>query len=165
MWYRPFGTPDVSPRPTVRFLFETGPVVRVTRFLVFCHVSDRERELPISYDIDPKRGLVTSRLWEVVTNDEVDEHNQRLRTDPQFDPDYRQLVDLSGITEIRITTPKVTAAAQDQYFTPGSRRAFVALTDATFGMARMFATRAEAAGGQTIKVFRDRKTAEEWLGI
>jgi len=32
-------------------------------------------------------------------------------------------------------------------------------------MARMFATRAEVAGGQTIKVFRDRKKAEEWLGI
>ena len=118
--------------------------------------------MPISYDIDKKQRLVTSRLWEVVTNDEVDDHNRRLRTDPDFDPGYRQLIDLSGITEIRITTPKVTAAAQDQYFTPGTRRAFVALTDATFGMARMFATRAEASG-QTVEVFRDRKKAEEWL--
>ncbi len=118
--------------------------------------------MPISYDIDKKQRLVTSRLCEVVTNDEVDDHNRRLRTDPDFDPGYRQLIDLSGITEIRITTPKVTAAAQDQYFTPGTRRAFVALTDATFGMARMFALRAEASG-QTIEVFRDRKQAEEWL--
>jgi len=118
--------------------------------------------LPISYDIDKKRRLVTSRLWEVVTNDEVDDHNRRLRTDPDFDPGYRQLIDLSGITEIRITTPKVTAAAQDQYFTPGTRRAFIAPTDATFGMARMFALRAEASG-QTVEVFRDRKKAEEWL--
>ncbi len=118
--------------------------------------------MPISYDIDKKRRLVTSRLWEVVTNDEVDDHNRRLRTDPDFDPGYRQLIDLSGITEIRITTPKVTAAAQDQYFTPGTRRAFVATTDATFGMARMFATRAEPSG-QTVEVFRDRRKAEEWL--
>jgi hypothetical protein len=118
--------------------------------------------LPISYDIDKKQRLVTSRLWEVVTNDEVDDHNRRLRTDPDFDPGYRQLIDLSGITEIRITTPKVTAAAQDQYFAPGTRRAFIAPTDATFGMARMFATRAEASG-QTVEVFRDRKQAEEWL--
>jgi len=118
--------------------------------------------MPISYDIDKKQRLVTSRLCEVVTNDEVDDHNRRLRTDPDFDPGYRQLIDLSGITEIRITTPKVTAAAQDQYFTPGTRRAFVATTDATFGMARMFALRAEASG-QTVEVFRDRKQAEEWL--
>ena len=118
--------------------------------------------MSISYDIDKKQRLVTSRLWEVVTNDEVDDHNRRLRTDPDFDPGYRQLIDLSGITEIRITTPKVTAAAQDQYFTPGTRRVFVATTDATFGMARMFALRAEASG-QTVEVFRDRKQAEEWL--
>jgi hypothetical protein len=120
--------------------------------------------LPISYDIDKKRRLVTSRLWEVVTNEEVDDHNRRLRTDPEFDPDYRQLIDLSGITEIRITTPKVTAAAHDQYFTPGTRRAFFARTDATFGMARMFATHAESSG-QTIEVFRDRRKAEEWLSL
>ena len=118
--------------------------------------------MAISYDIDKKQRLVTSRLCEVVTNDEVDDHNRRLRTDPDFDPGYRQLIDLSGITEIRITTPKVTAAAQDQYFTPGTRRAFVATKDATFGMARMFATRADPSG-QTVEVFRDRKKAEEWL--
>ena len=118
--------------------------------------------MPISYDIDKKQRLIISLLWDVVTNDEVDDHNQRLRNDPDFDPGNRQLIDLSGITEIRVTTPKVTAAAQDQYFTPGTRRVFVAPTDATFGMARMFAMRAEA-GGQTIEVFRDRKKAEEWL--
>src|SRR5206468_766239 len=121
-------------------------------------------EVPISYDIDPNERLVVSRLSGVVTNDEVQIHNSSLPTDPQFDPSYRQLIDLSGITEIRITTDTVTTAAQNQYFTPGTRRAFVATSDATFGMARMFAMRAEA-GGQTIEVFRDRKKAENWLGI
>ena len=118
--------------------------------------------MPITYDIDKKQQLVISRLWDVVTNDEVDNHNRTLRTDPDFDPSYRQLIDVSGITEIRITTSKVTAAAQDQYFTPGTRRAFFAPADVTFGLARKFATHAEM-GGQTIEVFRDRKKAEEWL--
>ena len=120
--------------------------------------------MPISYEIDPNQRLVISRLSGVVIDDEVRNHNERLRTDPQFDPNYRQLIDLTGITEVLVATPTVTAAAQDQYFTPGSRRAFVASTDTTFGLARMFALRAEA-GGQTIEVFRDRKKAEEWLGI
>ncbi|MFL5483656.1 MAG: hypothetical protein ACJ8AK_15850 [Gemmatimonadaceae bacterium] len=118
--------------------------------------------MSISYDIDKKKQLVTSRLSEVVTNEQVDDHNRTLRTDPDFDPGYRQLIDLTAITEIRITTPKVTAAARDQYFTPGTRRAFVAPTDVTFGMARMFAIHAEA-NGQTIEVFRDRQEAEDWL--
>ena len=113
--------------------------------------------MPITYDIDKKQRLVVSRLWDVVTNDEVDKHNRSLRSDPDFDPSYRQLIDLSGITEIRVTTPKVTATAH-----PGTRRAFFAPADAAFGLARKFATHAEA-GGQTIEVFRDRKKAEEWL--
>jgi hypothetical protein len=120
--------------------------------------------LSISYEIDHSQRLVTSRLSGVVTNDEVRDHNERLRTDPEFDPGYRQLIDLSGITEVRVTTPTVTSAAQDQYFAPGSRRAFFAPSDVTFGLARMFALYAES-GGQTIEVFRDRRQAEEWLGI
>ena len=160
--------------PTGRlFQDESGNTIAVTARTVTatpssgrtCYLlSDiRQRpELPISYDIDKKQRLVVSRLWDVVTNDEVDDHNRALRADPDFDPSYRQLIDLSGITEIRITTPKVTTVAQDQYFTPGTRRAFFAPADVAFGLARMFATRAEAAG-QTIGVFRDRKKAEEWL--
>jgi hypothetical protein len=118
--------------------------------------------LPASYDIDKKERLVTSRLWGPVTEDEVHDHNTRLRNDPAFDPGYRQLVDLTEITEIRVSSSTVNVAAMDQFFTPGTRRAFLASSDATFGMARMFALRAEGSG-QTIEVFRDRKKAEEWL--
>ena len=105
---------------------------------------------------------MTSRLWGSVTEDEVHDHNTRLRNDPAFDPDYRQLVDLTGITEIRVSSKTVTVTAMDQFFTPGTRRAFVASSDATFGMARVFQLQAEGLG-QTIEVFRDRKKAEEWL--
>jgi hypothetical protein len=118
--------------------------------------------LPASYDIDKNQRLVTSRLWGSVTEDEVHDHNTRLRKDPAFDPGYRQLVDLTGITEIRVSSRTVNVTAMDQFFTPGTRRAFLASSDATFGMARMFALHAEGSG-QTIEVFRDRKKAEEWL--
>ena len=107
---------------------------------------------------------MTSRLWGPVTEDEVHDHNTRLRTDPAFDAGYRQLVDLTGITEIRVRSSTVNVTAMDQFFTPGTRRAFVASTDAAFGMARMFALQAEGSG-QTIEVFRDRKKAEEWLSL
>ena len=118
--------------------------------------------MPVSYDIDKKQRLVTSRLWGPVTEDEVHDHNSRLRNDPAFDPGYRQFVDLTGITEIRVGTGMISETAHDQFFSPGTRRAFVASSDATFGMARMFALQAEGLG-QTIEVFRDRKKAEEWL--
>jgi hypothetical protein len=120
--------------------------------------------LPITYEIDPEQKLVVTRIWGAATEDEVAEHNRSLRTDPQFDPHYRQLADLNGITEILVSTKVIEDTAHDQYFAPGVRRAFVASADTAFGLARMFALRAESMG-QTIHVFRDRAAAEAWLGL
>lgn len=108
--------------------------------------------------------MVTSRLWGPITEDEVEAHNKKLRNDPTFNPSYQQLVDLTGITEILVGTGMINSTALDQFFNPGTRRAFVATSDATFGMARMFAMRAEGMG-QTIEVFREPQKAKEWLGI
>ena len=120
--------------------------------------------MPVSYLIDQNQRVVFSRLSGVVTAAEVHEHNRKLRTDPDFNPGYRQLVDCTGLTEILVGTPTINAVSQDQYFTPGTRRAFIATSDVAFGLARMFALRAEGSG-QTIEVFRERRVAEEWLGI
>jgi hypothetical protein len=120
--------------------------------------------MPASYVIDPKRLLVSSTLSGAVTDGEVHDHNQRLRNDPAFNPGYRQLVDLTGVTEIIVSTRMINQTSIDQFFNAGVRRAFVATSDATFGMARMFALQAEGQG-QMIEVFRDRRMAEEWLGL
>ena len=123
-----------------------------------------ERELPATYEIDHQRRLITSRLWGPVTDREVFEHNEKLRSDPQFDPTYQQLVDLTGVSEIVVSTSMINETSLDQFFEPGTRRAMIAVDDAVFGMARMFALRAESVG-QTIEVFRDGKQARDWLGI
>ena len=120
--------------------------------------------MPGTYEIDPQRRLVTSRFWGAVTDTEVFEHNQKLRSDPRFDATYQQLVDLTAVTGISVTTGTINETSLDQFFQPGTRRAFVAKDDAVFGMARMFALRAESVG-QTIQVFRDGGAAREWLGL
>jgi hypothetical protein len=120
--------------------------------------------LPATYDIDSQRRLVTSRIWGAVTDTEILAHNATLRSDPRFDASYQQFVDMTGITEIRVSTGMINETSLDQFFEPGTRRAFVATDDAVFGMARMFALRAEGLG-QTIQVFREEGRAKEWLGI
>jgi hypothetical protein len=120
--------------------------------------------LPATYEIDPHRRLITSRLWGAVTDVEVYDHNEKLRADPNFDPTYQQLTDLSGVTEIGVTTGMINTTSLDQFFEPGTRRAILATDDGVFGMARMFAIRAESVG-QTIQVFRDERQARDWLGI
>ncbi len=120
--------------------------------------------MPFTYTIDPNRKLVTSRLWGAVSEEELHEHNQRLRTDPAFVPEYRQLVDMTGLTEILVSTKMISQTSMDHFFAPGTKRALVASSEAAFGMARMFALQSEG-GGQTIEVFRDLHKAEEWLGL
>jgi hypothetical protein len=120
--------------------------------------------MPATYSIDIERKLVISRAWGPITDDDVREHARILRADPLFDPTYRQLVDMTGITEDLVHTNAKQEASHGQIFARGVRRAWVASADYTFGMARMYAVAAEQQG-QTIRVFRARQEAEEWLGL
>lgn len=118
--------------------------------------------MPASYAIDTERKLVLSRIWGSPTEEEILDHGRRLRADPRFQPDFRQLLDMSELKEILISPHNVRQAARDQFFSPGARRALVAHSDAAFGMARMYALASEVEG-QTIEVFRDFCAAEAWL--
>jgi hypothetical protein len=120
--------------------------------------------LPAEYVIDIERRLVTSRAWGALTDDDVREHYDALRADPLFDPTYRQLVDMTGITKDLVGPGTKQQASQNQIFAPGVRRAWVASRDYIFGMARMYAVAAESKG-QTLGVFRAMSEAEEWLGL
>jgi hypothetical protein len=120
--------------------------------------------LPASYTIHVDQKLVVSRFWGAATDDDIFDHGQRLRNDPLFRPDFRQLVDMSELTEIRVGSGVVRDASRNQFFAPGVRRALVAKSDAAFGMARMYAIASENSG-QTIEVFRDIKAAKAWLDI
>jgi len=120
--------------------------------------------LPITSTIDTDKALVVTRLVGAVTVDEVEDHNHRLGIDPQFKPYFKQLVDLSEMTEIMYDSAAVQDTSQRHVFMPGVKRALVALTDAVYGMSRMFATQSESAG-QNIQVFRDMQSAKEWLDV
>jgi hypothetical protein len=120
--------------------------------------------VPSSYAIDLDRRLVTTRIWGAATDDDVLGHNQRLRADPLFDPTFRQLADMSEVTEILVNTSTIEVVARGNLFVPGARRAFVASDDAVFGLLRKYEIHAESMG-QKVRVFRDRKLAEAWLDL
>jgi len=112
-------------------------------------------------EIDVDRGLVFTRLVGPVSAAEVDEHNRNLAKDPQFNPRFRQLVDVTELTRL-YDAGEVRKSAEEHVFSPGVRRALVASSEAAFGMSRMFAIQSESAG-QKIGVFRDMETAKAWL--
>jgi hypothetical protein len=135
------------------------------RSLIFVNVRFSYRGLvPSSYKIDTGRRLVITRIWGAATDEDIHEHARRLRADPLFDPTYRQLADMSDITEILVSKGTIEEISRGQLFVPGAPRAFVASQDAVFGLLRKYQLHADSAG-QLIGVFRDRKAAEDWLGL
>jgi hypothetical protein len=107
---------------------------------------------------------VITRIWGTATDEDIHEHGRRLRADPRFDPTYKQLADISEVTEILVSTSTIEEISRGQLFTPGTPRAFVASNDAVFGLLRKYELHAESVG-QTVAVFREREAAEKWLGL
>jgi len=117
-----------------------------------------------SYQIDQKRNLVITTAWDVLTREDVLEHRRKLTGDAHFRRDFFQLLDFSRVTDIVIDHGSLRTLAREHLFSPQSRRAFVAPSSITYGMARMFVTIRELAGGaEPMKVFDQAEDALRWL--
>jgi hypothetical protein len=119
--------------------------------------------MPAFYRIEKENRLVLSTASGVVTMPEVLAHQQKLSSDPDFDPTFCQLMDVSHITKIELTTEDIRRLAQETLFSPTTRRAILVNSDAAFGFARMFQMLRESAGETGIEVFRDLSEALEWV--
>lgn len=117
-----------------------------------------------SYEIDRRRELVVSRAWNTLTDRELRAHYDRLGSDRDFDPSYRQLIDVREVKNFTLTTAVMLGTALSHVFQPGVPRAIVVENDTQFGVARMFAAYSEA-DGQMVQVFREPAAANEWLGL
>jgi hypothetical protein len=119
--------------------------------------------MPVTYTLDPSRGQITCAGQGIVTKDELDQHIQRLQSDPLFDRGYRQFWDLTDVIRIDLTFPDMMWLAEKNFFAPMTPRAFLAPTDVTFGIARMFEMLRQARGENGIRIFRERHEALAWL--
>jgi hypothetical protein len=90
-------------------------------------------------------------------------HQERLLNDPDFDPDFAQLLDFTHVTKVDITPEDVRLAARKSVFSPHSRRALLVKDDLQFGLARMFEIHRELEGEKGIQVFRNIDEALHWI--
>lgn len=101
-----------------------------------------------------------------VTFEEVKTHPDRLLKDPDFDPEFNQLIDARGIIGMSASPDQVRMIAQRPLFSPKSRRAFIVTAAFTYGMARMLQTYNEmSVASSPMSIFGDRVSALKWLGI
>lgn len=123
--------------------------------------------MPVTYVIDKRRRLVLSTVSGVVTFAEAKAHQDRLKKDPDFVPEFNQLLDATEVTALAISTEEAKIIARNSpFFSSSSRRAWIAPNAFLFGMARLIGTYREIAGGQEqFRVFYDRNEASRWLGL
>jgi hypothetical protein len=99
----------------------------------------------------------------VVTLADALAHRENLRKNPDFDPSFSQLVDLSHVTKIEFSREDVEPFAQDTIFSPDSRRAALAAGDHAYGLARMFEMLREFKGEEGVRAFRNLDEALDWV--
>ena len=120
--------------------------------------------MPSAYVIDASRHLCLSRSWGVVTGEEILTLIQATVSDPQFRPDFAQLVDMREVTTVDVTTDFVRLFVAKSTFGAGSRRALVAGSDVVYGMARIYGTLLDGRPAE-FQIFRDLQLALDWLGF
>ena len=118
--------------------------------------------MPATYRIDEAAQIVYSRAWGVLTDADLRDNRAALIRDPAFAPTLRQLYDFSGVTSVGVTSAMVRMLAQTSPFPPGARRAFFVPSDATYGLARMYAIVGDRAD-EAFRIFRDLQQATVWL--
>jgi hypothetical protein len=119
--------------------------------------------VPAFYKIDKERRVVLSSGAGVLNRADIQGHMDRLSSDPDFDPNYSQILDFTHLAGVDIGPEDVRQVAQRNIFSPQSRRAFVVKDDLQFGLARMFEIHRELNGETGIRVFRTIDEALDWV--
>ena len=91
------------------------------------------------------------------------ERTERLRSDPGFLPEYRELFDFTGVTRSELSCAQIQDIVKRPLFAPSSRRAFLVADDLGFGMGRVSSAYHELNGEKNVMVFRNRGKALRWL--
>ena len=97
-----------------------------------------------------------------LTKEDVLGHMDRLSNDPDFDPEFSQIIDFRQIASLEFGPDEVRQFAKRKIFSTRSRRAIVVKDDLQFGLARMFEIHRELKGETGIRVFRDYDEAVEY---
>jgi hypothetical protein len=121
--------------------------------------------VPADYTIDKEHRLVISTGRGVLTKEDVLGHMDRISKDPNFDPDFSQLLDFRSVTAVDFGPEEIRRFAERNIFSPGARRAFLVTNDLHFGLARMFAIHRELRGETGISVFRNHDEALDWIAV
>ena len=101
-----------------------------------------------------------------MTWEEIKERQDQLKTDPDFNPEFNEIVDLRAVTGFDMTSEHARVLARRVLFSFTSKRAFVAANQAVSGVARMWEVFTEISDNPSqIRLFNDLPSALKWLKL
>src|SRR5215469_10439295 len=122
--------------------------------------------MPFSYIVRKDLRLVVSTGLDCVSWTEIKACQDQTKTDPNFNPEFDQIVDLRATTRFDMTGEQARVLARRMIFSFSSKRAFVASSPAVFGMGRMWEAFTELSENPSqVQVFYDLSPALKWLGL
>ena len=91
--------------------------------------------------IDTKDRMVYSSYYGDMTTTDLVQHIAAIRKHPDFNPDFDELIDATGVTSFDVSSDDVRElASHDSPFHADAKRVLVAPQDLIFGLGRMFQT-------------------------
>jgi hypothetical protein len=117
--------------------------------------------MPLTSEIDTDAGLVTTSVTGRPTPPEIRAHQERLAAEPDFDPAFNHLFDLSEVEALDIDAAEIRSLAAEAIFHETSRKAVIAPRTHHFGLSRMY--QAHHSAEEYVRVCRSRAEALEWL--
>ena len=132
-------------------------------------VMDRGGDImPTEHAYDERTRMMNTRIWGTVTDADILALAESIASNPRVEPGMREMIDLREVERAEVTRQVLqSVAAIDRTLAEkfrGNRTAIVAVRDAHYGLARMYAHLMEAAGAPTqVRVFRDVDRATSWL--
>lgn len=120
--------------------------------------------MPVILKIDLRRRIVYSSFYGRITGDELIKHRSAIASDPNFNPEFSEIVDLSEVTEVSVTENTIaTMAATETLYSPSVLHIVVAPDAKTGKLAKDFKTLAQSSR-PNLHIVRTRAEAYKLLG-
>ena len=121
--------------------------------------------MPVVLKVNPQKKVVYSTFFGLVTDEEILEHGQTIRTHPDFKRDYCEIVDLTMVSEMRVTRAALRKLAEHpSIFEPSAKHAVIAPKDFAFQEAKAFAS-FPTTNRRKLKIVRTAAEAYEYLEL
>jgi len=121
----------------------------------------QKRAALANYTVDAEKRLVTVTFRKKVTIAEIERYAEALRVDPQFEPDFSEIADMSQVEELDLKADEFIRLADEiDPFALNARRAFVAGNSVQNHAARMHKL---LRSQRNFEIFQSVEAAERWI--